>query len=215
MNKKQKESLFFYARNDYLIINNLLVDNVEKATEGYKLAYQDGRGMIQEALDVGVGKRWGVSGELGQEIFDWYQKRYPDALNEQMIQAALERAASDFQNIMSCMSPSNENMVLYRNISTEHALKNYVLGQKVKFQTLLSTSVNVYEKSFWGQKAFERYVLRIPKGTPLIKMSTLPKYITNEEDEIILPPLEMEIKNAKEGHGDCQKIVEMDFVKLI
>ena len=215
MNKKQEESLFFYARNDYLIINNLLVDNVEKAIGGYKLAYQDGHAMMKEALDVGFDKRWGVSKEQGQEIFDWYKKRYPAILDEQTIQTAIERAFDDFKNIVDCMSLSTDNMVLYRNINTEHALKDYIIGQKIELKTLLSTSINIYEKSFWGQKTFERYILNIPKGTPMVIMSTLPQYITNEADEVLLPPMEVEIKNVKDGYGNCQKIVELNFVKLI
>ena len=214
MNKEQEESLFFYARNDYLIINNLLLGNVERAIKGYKLAYEDGRGMVREALEVGVGERWGVSKEKGQEIFDWYEKRYPDELNKEVIETALKRALNDFHNILNCMSPLSEDMVLNRNISVEYALNEYKIGQKIKLKTVLSTSVNIYEESFWGPKTFLRYVLNIPKGTPAIKMWEAPEYIRNEEDEVLLPPLEVKVKTIREGYGDCQKIIELNFVAL-
>ncbi len=43
-----EESVSFYTRNDYAVINSLLVNDYEKLWKDALLAYEDNRGVVEE-----------------------------------------------------------------------------------------------------------------------------------------------------------------------
>ena len=57
MTDAQLESIFFYVRNDYLILNNLMWGNLAEAFRGAEIANMDAKGMMEEAQKVGPAAR--------------------------------------------------------------------------------------------------------------------------------------------------------------
>lgn len=66
MTENQKETLQFYTKNDYLLINGLLWGIDENTTNTYiQLINEDGRGVMKEAIEQGYDTRWNCSKEEG------------------------------------------------------------------------------------------------------------------------------------------------------
>jgi len=217
MKKEQKESILFYSLNDYLIINNLMWGNKKEAIDGYKIAYNDAQGIMKEALQMGLDKRWGVSLKKGKELFNAYKRRFPEILNEMVLEKVLKRAYKDINNITNCMTPSEKDFVVIRNVRISNSCQSYNIDDTILLQSLSSSSVGLFDYSYDSKdKQYIRYIIHIPRGTPILEMKSLPKDIRNEEDEIILPPMACLIMNVNMGNTDnCKKIVEMKFVNLL
>jgi len=217
MNSEQKESIYFYGTNDYLIINSIMWGNMQGALNGIKVANQDAKAVIKEALEQGFDKRWGVSLERGQEIFDAYKRRTPDEINSVTIQEYINRAEQDIKNIYACMEKTDCELILYRNVRTKNANSNYEIGEKIKLKSFSSSSMNIIDESYSSKdKSYIQYVLKVPKGTPILRMDKLPQDIRNEDDEILLSPVECVITNVMDGKTEnCKKIIELTVVKSL
>ena len=58
MTQGQKETLRFYTTNDYLLINGLLWGVSEEMIDTFiRIINQDGRGVMQEAVEMGFDVR--------------------------------------------------------------------------------------------------------------------------------------------------------------
>lgn len=217
MNNEQKESIYFYSTNDYLIINSIMWGNMQGALNGIKIANQDAKAVMKEALEQGFDKRWGVSLEKGNEIFRAYERRTAIEINSATTQEYINRAKQDIKNIYSCMEQANYELKLYRNIRIKNANSNYQVGDKIKLKSFSSTSVNLVDESYSSKdKSYIRYVIKVPKGTPILRRDKLPQDIRNEEDEVLLPPVECKITNVIDGKTEnCKKIIELTVVKLL
>ena len=55
---KYEEALWFYCRNDYIIINNLLWGNWDKLEKGMQIVVDDAKGVMKEADEIGIENRW-------------------------------------------------------------------------------------------------------------------------------------------------------------
>ena len=89
MTEAQKETLRFYATNDYLLINGLLWGEDEKTIDVFiELINDDGRAVMTEAIEQGFDVRWNCSKEEGEKLYQIYQKRFP-IINNQSIKSQL------------------------------------------------------------------------------------------------------------------------------
>ena len=67
LTEEQKEAIRFYTTNDYLLINGLLwKEDRDVIKEKIRIINEDGRAVMQEAVDQGFGRRWNCSDEEGE-----------------------------------------------------------------------------------------------------------------------------------------------------
>lgn len=191
MTEAQKETLRFYTTNDYLLINGLLWGADEKKIDIFiQLINEDGRGVMAEAVAQGFDVRWNCSKEEGNRLYQIYQKRFPIIDSPDIKDQILERARDDISNMMACMAPLAEELVLYRNIHTSF-VEN--LEQGMKFQHLgfssCSLCPHIAENATYGSSECALVEIIAPAGTPAIRLDLMPD-VQNEPDEVILAPIE-------------------------
>lgn len=191
MTENQKETLQFYTKNDYLLINGLLWGIDENTTNTYiQLINEDGRGVMKEAIEQGYDTRWNCSKEEGERIFQIYQKRFPIIDGDDVKKSIIEIARNDITNMMNSMTPLVTELVLYRNIKTKYVEK---LEQGMTLHHLgfssCSLSPHVAENATYGSSGCTLVEIIAPIGTPAIRVDLMPD-IQNEPDEVILAPLD-------------------------
>lgn len=191
MTENQKETLQFYTKNDYLLINGLLWGIDENTTNTYiQLINEDGRGVMKEAIEQGYDTRWNCSKEEGERIFQIYQKRFPIIDGDDVKKSIIEIARNDITNMMNSMTPLVTELVLYRNIKTKYVEK---LEQGMTLHHLgfssCSLSPHVAENATYGSSGCTLVEIIAPIGTPAIRVDLMPN-IQNEPDEVILAPLD-------------------------
>ena len=191
MTENQKETLQFYTKNDYLLINGLLWGIDENTTNTYiQLINEDGRGVMKEAIEQGYDTRWNCSKEEDERIIQIYQKRFPIIDSDDVKKSIIEIARNDITNMMNSMTPLVTELVLYRNIKTKYVEK---LEQGMTLHHLgfssCSLSPHVAENATYGSSGCTLVEIIAPIGTPAIRVDLMPD-IQNEPDEVILAPLD-------------------------
>ena len=184
---KYEEALFFYCRNNYIIINDLLWGNGDKLEKGIELIVDDAKGVMKEADEVGIENRWKALQEECQVVYDAYKRRTPHILDEKGKKQLLNQAIEDIDCLYKMMKPCEQNIILYRNVRASN-FQNHLPGDKIKMKGFSSCSRGKLEEGFGKEKFFRLKVLA-PKETICIDTTFYPKY-ANEEGEVILPPLE-------------------------
>ena len=99
-----EETVSFYTRNDFAIINNLLIGNYDELWKYAELAYNDNRGIIAE-YEKGVRR---INGDYDVKWLNCLKSRLIDNLDEQAKAAIISTAKSDIENILGAMSPTSE-----------------------------------------------------------------------------------------------------------
>ena len=195
--EKELETLFFYTRNDYLIINNILLENYKTLDKYIKATRSDYEGMIEE-MEISPAKRLGLNDDqLANEIFLAYKKRYADSSDKQK---AIKTAKNDINNLKSLLKPTDQKIILYRNIRKKH-LSDFLNKKEYSYLAFSSCSDRPTNQIYGlGNDEFDFIQLKItvPKNTPLIKVDDYPSYIQNEEGEMILPPFSATIGNIRQ-----------------
>ena len=194
MTESQKETLRFYTTNDYLLINGLLWGEDEQKIDIFiNLINEDGRGVMAEASQQGYGIRWNCNEEEGERLYKVYQRRFPIIDSVAVKEQILKQARKDIDNMMSCMTPLETDMVLYRNIKTRFVEK-LKEGMTLDYLGFSSCSLNphVAENAEYGSSGCALAEIVVPVGTPAIRLDLMPD-IQNEPDEIILAPVKFVI----------------------
>ena len=98
--QKETESLFFYTRNDYLIVNNLMIGNKSRLADYIAVVNSDYKAMIDE-MKANPAKRLGLEDlNLAKEIYDAYKRRLTQTLDAH---TALQQAYEDIDNLKSIL----------------------------------------------------------------------------------------------------------------
>ena len=95
MNEKTQESIFFYKRADYLVINSLLWHNMQSIEQGLVKTYKNNHGMIKEAVEQTPEVRFNCDPERANSILRSFQKRTPKILNDAGKVQMLKNAIND------------------------------------------------------------------------------------------------------------------------
>ena len=202
MTESQKETLRFYTTNDYLLINGLLWKAEEETIDFFiRLINEDGRGVMAEAETQGYGVRWNCSREEGEALYRVYQRRFPVLGDPQVKDRILTQTRQDIQNMMSCMTPLEEELLLYRNV---HPRFVEPLEEGIRFEHLgfssCSLSPHVPEDASYGASDCCQLEITVPAGTPAIRMDRMPE-VQNEPDEVILAPLVFYVTKVDKEKG--------------
>lgn len=194
MTEEQKESLKFYTTNDYLLINGILWGEEEKEiNEVIRIINEDGRGVMKEALEVGVDVRWNCSKEEGERLYKLYQKRFPIIDSKKTKEQIICRAKQDISNMRACLKPLTSELVLYRNIKTRF-IESLTDGETLHYLGFSSCSLcpHIADNAVYGSSSCTLFEITVPAGTPAIRLDQMPD-IRNEPDEVILPPMDFQI----------------------
>lgn len=202
MTEAQKETLRFYATNDYLLINGLLWGEKEETIDIFiHLINDDGRGVMAEAIEQGFAVRWKCSKEEGERLYQLYQKRFPIIDNQNVKNYILQQARNDIDNMMSCLEPLASELVLYRNIKTAFVDK-LEQGMTINYLGFSSCSLtpHIAENATYGSSGCTLVEIIAPAGTPAIRLDRMPD-VQNEPDEVILAPIEFLVTKIDNDSG--------------
>jgi len=199
-----EETIFFYTRNDYLIINNLLCGNMNRLWQVAEIANNDSRGVLKEHED---GER-----TLDKKSFERYQNRIYEKLDDEAKIKILKIAKDDISNILGAMKPTKNKIVLYRNVRIDDVLPNYNLNDTVEFKIISSTSIAPSKPNY----NFYRYEITIPKNGLVLELNQFDSFIRNEDDEILLPPMKCRVKNTHISNNEnCKEIIELEYIEKL
>lgn len=204
LNIDLEETIFFYTRNDYLIVNNLLCGNMDRLWQVAEIVNNDSRGVLKEHED---GER-----TLDRKSIERYQNRIYETLDDEAKMKILKIAEKDISNILGAMKPLKEGVTLYRNVRIDDALPQYRFQDVVEFKIISSTSKVPSDPDY----DFYRYEIIVPKNELVLELDQFDFFIRNEDGEILLPPMKCSVKNTrKDSNEKCHGIIELDFLEKL
>ena len=103
-----EETISFYTRNDFAIMNHLLVGNFDDIWKYAMLAYGDNRGIIEE-YETGVRS---IDSDYDIKWLNALKKRLLDALDDAAKETIIDNAKRDIANILNAMYPAKEEILL-------------------------------------------------------------------------------------------------------
>jgi hypothetical protein len=198
-----EETIFFYTRNDYLIINNLLCGNINRLWQAAEIANNDSKGVLKEHKD---GKR-----TLDKKSIKRYQSRIYKKLDDETKAKILKIARNDILNILGAMKPIKNKVVLYRNVRTDDVLPHYNLNDIVEFKIISSTFIVPSDPDY----DFYRYEITVPKNGFVLELDQFNSFVRNEDGEVLLPPMKCRIKNAHNNNGICKGVIELEYLEKL
>ena len=217
-----EEAISFYTRNDYAIMNNLMLSRYEEVWEEALLAYNDNRGIINE-YESGVRT---VAGEYDIKWLNALRKRLIDTLDDAAKKKIVTFAQRDIANILGAMSPAASDLFLYRTawidakhstdttypFSREYQALEFRVGDVVEIQTLSSFSLTPYREDDDVGSDFYRYEIHIPKGFPVLRLD--PFCTHNEDGEILLPPMKCKVTDILHRRDGFRRgIIKLDLLE--
>ena len=213
--KKEIESLFFYTRNDYLIVNNLMMGNNNKLADYIAVVNSDYKAMIEE-MKANPAKRLGLEDlNLAKEIYDAYKRRLTQTLDSH---TAIQQAYEDIDNLKSILKETKQEITLYRNIRSKHLSEfnetnDYLYNAFASCSSLPTDIVYSYGDD---EDIFIQLIIHVPSNTPLIDIDTMPEFVKNEEGEVILPPFKAKINNIiKMNEENCKAKIDVNIQKIL
>ena len=199
-----EETIFFYTRNDYLIINNLLCGNMNRLWEITEIVNNDSKSVLKEHE---TGKR-----TLDKKSIERYQSRIYEKLDDEAKIKILKIARNDISNILSAMKPTKNKIVLYRNVRIDDVLPRYNLNDIVEFKIISSTFTVPSDPDY----DFFRYEITIPKNGFVLELDQFDSFVRNENGEILLPPMKCKVKNTRNNNNEnCKGIIELEYLEKL
>lgn len=204
-----EETIFFYTRNNYLIINNLLCGNMNHLWEVAEIVNNDSKGMLKEHED-------GVR-TLDSKIIKRYQNRIYEKLDDEAKAKILTIAKDDIANILNAMKPTRKKIVLYRTIwhvRIGDILPCYNVNDIVEFKIISSTSCTPYRED--AGHDFYRYEITVPPNGSILELDQFDRFVRNEEGEVLLPPVKCKVKNVRNNDNEkCRGIIELEYIEKL
>jgi hypothetical protein len=204
-----EETIFFYTRNDYLIINNLLCGNMKHLWEVAEMVNNDSKGMLKEHED-------GVR-TLDMKSIERYQNRIYEKLDDKAKAKILKIAKDDISNILSAMKPIKNEIILYRTVwyvRIGDVLPRYNVNEIVEFKIISSTSVTPYREDEGND--FYRYEITVPKNGSVLELDRFDGFIRNEDGEVLLPPMKCKVINTRNSDNiNCRGIIELEYLEKL
>lgn len=216
-----EETVSFYTRNDFAIVNNLLIGNYDELWIYAELAYNDNRGIIAE-YEKGVRR---INGDYDVKWLNCLKRRLIDNLDEQAKAGIIRTAKSDIENILGAMSPTSEKLSLFRtawidkkndgdggySYSREYKSLQFNIGDVIEINTLSSFSLTPYRENDDVGSDFYRYEIIVPVGKNVLPLD---KFITHNEDgEVLLPPMKCKVVGIRKADNvRCRSVVELEYL---
>lgn len=217
-NAKLEETLYFYTRNDYLIINNLLNGNMDTLWEVANIVIKDNIDVLREHCN-------GERPPFDDRTIGWLKSRIWERLDDKAKAEIIEIAKNDIMNILNAMKPTKNEITLYRVIiiDDEGSRRPYTkslshnIGDIVEFKHLSSTCINPGYEEITGPEEetnyeFFRYEINIPKNGLVLETNPL-----CQDNEVLLSPMKCKITNIRHDSGNekCRGIVELEYMERL
>jgi hypothetical protein len=199
INPTLEETIFFYTRNDYLIINSLFNGNMDDLWKFAEIVNNDSKGVLEEH---NKGER-----NLDEKSLEKYTNRIYEQLDEKTKKKIIETAKKDITNILDTMQPAKNEILVYRSVREKDVLTNINISDIVEFKIISSTSVNPFQQN--SPSYSYEYKITIPQGGLILELDQFDKLIRNEDGEILLPPMKCKVKNIKDN------IIELEYLEKI
>lgn len=217
-----EETISFYTRNDFAIINHLLAGNYDGLWKYALIAYNDNRGVLDEYAQ---GLRT-VDSEYDIKWINCLKKRLLTDLDDTAKETIIANAKQDIANILDAMRPAKQIMHLYRTAwidkdctakdafaySREYSSLPFAEGSLLEIKTISSCSLTPYREADDVGSDFYRYEICVPCGIPVLELD---QFVTHNEDgEVLLPPMQYRVINVRDADiKGCRKIIEMECLK--
>lgn len=217
-NTKLEETLYFYTRNDYLIINNLLNGNMDLLWEVANIVIKDNVGVLRQHYN-------GERPPFDDKTIAWLKNRIWEKLDNKAKAEILEIAKSDIMNILNAMKPTKNSITLYRIIIIDDSGSrrpytkslSHNIGDIVEFKHISSTCINSgYENNMGSEEKagyeFYRYEIRIPENGFVLELNPL-----CQENEVLLPPMKCKVTNIRcdSGNERCRGVIELKYMEKL
>ena len=204
MSMDLEETIFFYTRNDYLIVNNLLCGNMNRLWQVAEIVNNDSKGVLKEYK--------GGERTLDKKSVARYQNRIYEKLDDEAKIKIIKIAKNDISNILGAMKPTKNKIVLYRNVRIDDVLLHYNLNDMVEFKIISSASTVPSDPDY----DFYRYEITIPKNGFVLELDQFDSFVRNEDGEILLPPMKCRVKNTRNNNnGNCERIIELEYLEKL
>lgn len=169
-----EKTVSFYTRNDFAILNDLLLGHWESLWESARLAYRDNQGIIDE-YESGVRT---VGSDYNRKWLNCLKERLFDDLDDQAKHRVVDTARSDIANILNAMAPAVEELLLFRTAwidrdqdvtgafaySTQYKSLAFSAGSMIDIEIISSCSLTPYREDEDVGSDFYRYEIRVPAG---------------------------------------------------
>lgn len=215
-----EETISFYTRNDFAIMNHLLVGNFDDLWQYAMLAYGDNRGIIEE-YETGVRS---IHSDYDIKWLNALKKRLLNGLDDTAKETILKNAKEDIANILNAMYPAKGDMLLYRTAwidrkitkENEHAYSREYkslpleVGNIFEVKTISSFSLAPYRENDNVGSDFYRYEIHVLSGMPILELD---QFITHNEDgEVLLPPMRCKVVSIRDAQNPkCKGIIDLEY----
>lgn len=215
-----EETISFYTRNDFAIMNHLLIGNYDDLWKYALIAYNDNHGILNEYMQ---GMRT-VNSDYDIKWINCLQKRLLTSLDDTAKKNIITNAKNDINNILSAMRPTNKPILLYRTawIDNQYAEENvfaysreykalqFGVGSVLEIKTITSCSLTPYREADDVGSNFYRYKIHVPCGLPVLELD---QFMTHNEDgEVLLPPMKCNVTGIRGTDiKHCKGIVDLEY----
>lgn len=219
-----EETISFYTRNDYAIINCLLADYMDDLWNSALVAYNDNLAILKE-YEEGVRK---ITSSYDNKWIQILQSRLIEKLDDAAKEKIIRIAKNDISNIFSAMGPAGETLKLYRtawaknSVETDHVYPYAHQHQSLFLDTdtvaeiriISSTSLTPYREDDEINCDFYRYEIVVPENGFVLKLDQFECH--NEEGEVLLPPMKCRVNNIHESDKKrCKGIIELEYIERL
>jgi len=198
-----EESVFFYTRNSYLIINSLLCGRNDQFWDVCRHANKDSVAIIEE-FKTGVRKPDLV-------CLNRHQSRVFKDLTPDVKHKLIKTATSDADNLLGSMAPIEADTLYYRSVIDWKISESYneeQVGESITFPNITSVSKRPYRED--EERKFYRYEIMLPKGYKRLDLDIFDESVRNEEGEVLLPPCVYEVTSVQKNVSDnCKGIIKL------
>lgn len=218
-----EETISFYTRNDFAILNHLLTENYNELWKYALLAYNDNQGIIDEYSN---GKRT-IDSDYDVKWLNCLKKRIITKFDEAAKTVIVRNAKNDITNILGAMRPS-KSMHLYRTAwindkytqlskfaySREYKSVSFEVGDTLEIKIISSFSFTPYREQEDIGSDFYRYEVAVPNGLPVLELDQFPTH--NEDGEVLLPPMKCKVIGIRPTKiPGCRGIIEIEYFEAL
>ena len=204
-----EEALYFYTRNDYLIVNNLLEGNIDLIWEVAGLVIGDNIGVLKEHY---AGER----PPFDDKTVAWLKGRIWEEINEEAKTEILRIAKNDIANILGAMKPTQNKILVYRTVMADAGARRasateltHSINDVIDFKYISSTSISPGWQESAGHE-FYRYEITVPENGLVLELDYLHH---NEKGEVLLPPMKCKVTNVRGSDNEkCRGIIELEYL---
>ena len=219
-----EETISFYTRNDFAIINCLLADYMDDLWNSALVAYNDNRAILKE-YEEGVRK---ITSSYDKKWIHILQKRLIGKIDDETKEKIIRIAQNDISNIFNAMHPAGETLKLYRTAWASNSMETahvypYAhqhqslfldIGTVAEIKIISSTSLTPYREDDEINCDFFRYEIMVPENGFVLKLDQFECH--NEEGEVLLPPMKCKVSNIHASDNKrCRGIIELEYIESL